>query len=143
MLFQAPDAAAPVRLQGVFVSDNEIQQLVNYWRAFAGSMQPTATAAGGIPDMPGSPLPLKQMPLWEEMKAEDENDPLLPEAVDLARRQGRASISMLQRRLRIGYTRSARLIETMESKGIIGPPEPGSGARQILDYGEVGEPGEE
>jgi S-DNA-T family DNA segregation ATPase FtsK/SpoIIIE len=143
MLFQAPDAAAPVRLQGVFVSDNEIQQLVNYWREFAGTMQPTATAAGGIPDMPGSPLPLKQMPLWEEMQAEEESDPLLPEAVDLARRQGRASISMLQRRLRIGYTRAARLIETMEGKGIIGSPEPGTGARQILDYGEVGEPEEE
>jgi len=143
MLFQAPDAAAPVRLQGVFVSDNEIQQLVNYWRQFAGSMQTAATAAGGIPDMPGSSLPLKQMPLWEEMKGEEENDPLLPEAIDLARRQGRASISMLQRRLRIGYTRSARLIETMESKGIIGSPEPGSGTRPILDYGEVGEPEEE
>ena len=57
---------------------------------------------------------------------EDEGDPLLNEAIDLARRQGRASISMLQRRLRIGYTRAARLVETMEEKGIVGPPDPGT-----------------
>jgi S-DNA-T family DNA segregation ATPase FtsK/SpoIIIE len=80
------------------------------------------------------------MPLWEDMVAEEEVDPMLAEAIDLSRRQGRASISMLQRRLRIGYTRAARLIETMEAKGIVGPPEPGSGARQVLDYGPAAPP---
>jgi S-DNA-T family DNA segregation ATPase FtsK/SpoIIIE len=64
---------------------------------------------------------------------------MLAEAIDLSRRQGRASISMLQRRLRIGYTRSARLIETMQEKGIIGT-EPGPQGFAILDYGPAAPP---
>ncbi len=143
MLFQAPDAPAPVRLQGVYVSEGEILRLVSYWQRFAGLAQPAPTAAGGIVDAAPSGVPLKQMAMWEEM-AEDENaDPLLDEAIDLSRRQGRASISMLQRRLRIGYTRAARLVETMEQKGIVGPPEAGTGTREILDYGQSAPPVDE
>lgn len=143
MLFQAPDAPAPVRLQGVFVSDSETQNLVSYWQSFAGLMQPAPSAAGGIVDgMPAS-VPLKQIPLWEEVQAEQNSDPLFNEAVDLARRQGRASISMLQRRLRIGYTRAARLIEAMEEKEIVGPPDPNTGTREILDYGPAAPPVDE
>lgn len=144
MLFQAPDAPAPVRLQGVFVSDTEIAQLVNYWRGQAGTAQPGETAIGGVVDASLSGTPLKQIPLWDEMADEEEaGDPLLNEAVDLSRRQGRASISMLQRRMRIGYTRAARLVETMEAKGIVGPPEPGTGTRPILDYGSAAPPVDE
>ena len=62
------------------------------------------------------------------------------EAVDLVRRKGRASISMLQQRLRIGYTRSARIVEMMEAKGIIGPPQGGAHHREILDYGGIAGP---
>jgi len=142
MLFQAPDAPAPVRLQGVYVSESEIQRLVAYWQSFAGLYHVAPTAAGGIVDSAPSGIPLKQMPLWEEMKQE-EGDPMLKEAIDLSRRQGRASISMLQRRLRIGYTRAARLIETMEEQGIIGPLEPGSNTREILDYGSAAPPVDE
>ncbi len=139
MLFQAPDAPAPARLQGVFVSESEIQRLVSYWQGYAGMVQLAPSVAGGIVDAMPSGIPLKQMPLWDEME-EDQGDPMLKEAIDLARRQGRASISMLQRRLRIGYTRAARLIETMEEKGIIGPPDPGSNTREILDYGPAAPP---
>lgn len=142
MLFQAPDAPAPVRLQGVYVSDSEILRLVTYWQTFAGIQPPAPSEAGGvIGDIPAG-VPLKQMPLWDD-EEEEEGDPLLKEAIDLSRRQGRASISMLQRRLRIGYTRAARLIEEMEEKGIVGPPEPSTGAREILDYGPAGPPVEE
>jgi len=140
MLFQAPDAPAAVRLQGTYVSDAEIQSLVDYWRQFAGAVQTEAMAAGGRPDMLPGGLPLKQIPLWEEMEAESNQDPLYLEAIDLTRRQGRASISMLQRHLRIGYTRAARLIETMEEKGIVGPPAPGTGTREVLDYGPAAPP---
>jgi len=143
MLFQAPDAPAPVRLQGTFVSDAEIQRLVAYWQSFAGAVTSAPTAAGGTPGAVLAGIPLKQIPLWEEMQAEERKDPLLEEAVDLVRRQGRASISMLQRRLRIGYTRSARLVETMEAKGIVGPPDPGTGTREVLDYGPAAPPVEE
>jgi S-DNA-T family DNA segregation ATPase FtsK/SpoIIIE len=144
MLFQAPDAPAPVRLQGVYVSDAEITRLVSYWQGFAGLGQLAPTAAGGIVDAPTGGIPLKQLPMWDAMESEEsEGDPMLNEAIDLSRRQGRASVSMLQRRLRVGYTRASRLIEEMEARGIVGPPEPGVGTRQILDYGPAGPPADE
>jgi S-DNA-T family DNA segregation ATPase FtsK/SpoIIIE len=145
MLFQAPDAASPVRLQGVWVSEPELQRLVQYWRRQIGYVTPVsaATAAGGVPDMVPKGVPLKQMPMFVDIEPEEENDPLFEEAVDLIRRQGRASISMLQRRLRIGYTRAARLIETIEEKGIISEPQPGSQVRDVLDYGPAAPPADE
>ena len=143
MLFQAPDAPAPIRLQGAFVSDNEIFSLVNYWKGFAGVAQPAPTAARGIVDAPPPNLPLKQISFWEEGQTDEPDDPLYKEAVDLVRKQGRASISMLQRRLRIGYTRSARLIEDMEERGIVGEPDPKAGTRDVLDYGPAAPPVDE
>ncbi len=143
MLFQAPDAPAPVRLQGVFVSDVEINRLVEYWRAQAGASSPYAAAGtAGIVDAPApSGVPLRQVPMFE-MEPEVKGDPLLAEAIDLVRREGRASVSMLQRRLRIGYTRAARLIDALEEQGIVGPPEPGTGVREVLDYGPAAPPAE-
>lgn len=145
MLFQAPDAASPVRLQGVFVSDAELQRLVQFWRAQSRYAAPASvsTAAGGVPDAIPAGIPLKQMPLWEDMEPEEEIDPLFDEAVDLVRRQGRASISMLQRRLRIGYTRAGRLIALMEDKGIVSPPQGGLQYREVLDYGDAAPPPED
>ncbi len=141
MLFQAPDSAAPIRLQGAFVSDSEIQRLVEFWQA---QNKPSGEMASGEFATPlPSGVSLKQMPLWDDLMSEEALDPLFNEAVDIARRQGRASISMLQRRLRIGYTRAARLIETMEEKGIVGPPMPGTGTREVLDYGEAAPPADE
>ncbi|HVN14394.1 MAG TPA: DNA translocase FtsK 4TM domain-containing protein, partial [Anaerolineales bacterium] len=134
MLYQAPDAPAPVRLQGVFVSDHEIQKLVEYWRTQAGGASPYAVSGTPTEAIP-SGVPLKQKPLWDEMEKQEEGDPLLSEAIDIVRREGRASVSMLQRRLRIGYTRSARLVDKMEEKGIVGPPEGATQVRQVLDYG--------
>jgi len=139
MLFQAPDAPASIRLQGVFVSDQEIQRLVEYWRQFYG-LHTQQSVAGGIVDASMSSLPLKQIPLWEDMEDEQNKDPLYDEAVAIIRQHGHASISMLQRRLRIGYTRAGRLIEDIEAKGIIGPPEPSTGSREVLDYGQAAPP---
>lgn len=140
MLFQAPDAPAPVRLQGVFVSDHEIQSLVEFWRAQLGGASPYAAASTPV-DIPKSDIPLKQTAMFDEMTpAETNSDPLLPEAIDLVRREGRASVSMLQRRMRIGYTRAARIVDMMEDKGIVGPPEGTTQVRQILDYGPTAPP---
>ncbi|HUE99779.1 MAG TPA: DNA translocase FtsK 4TM domain-containing protein [Anaerolineales bacterium] len=140
MLFQAPDAPSAARLQGVFVSDNEIQNLVEFWRTQVGGASPYA-APGAPVDIPKSDIPLKQSAMFEEMTPADSNaDPLLPEAIDLVRREGRASVSMLQRRMRIGYTRAARIVDMMEDKGIVGPPEGTSQLRQILDYGPTAPP---
>ena len=135
MLFQAPDAPAPVRLQGVFVSDGEIDRLVRYWRSLAAQLRKpkTKTAIDSEPDAPRPSIPLKQMEIWEEMESEQNRDPLWEEAIALVQKENRASISMLQRALRIGYTRAARLIERMAEENIIGPPKDGPNAREVLD----------
>jgi S-DNA-T family DNA segregation ATPase FtsK/SpoIIIE len=141
MLFQAPDAPSAARLQGVFVSDHEIQNLVEFWRAQIGGTSPYAAASIPSVDIPKSDVPLKQAPLFEDMTPADTNaDPLLPEAIELVRKEGRASVSMLQRRMRIGYTRAARIVDMMEDKGIVGPPEGTTQLRQILDYGQTAPP---
>jgi S-DNA-T family DNA segregation ATPase FtsK/SpoIIIE len=142
MLFQAPDASAPARLQGVWVSDSEIQRLVDYWRLAAASV-PSAPLEPGAPvDALPAGVPLRQNPLWD-LNAAESSDPLTSEAIDLVRKEGRASITMLQRRMRIGYTRAARLIDALEQKAIIGPSQPNSQVREILDYGPVGPPKDE
>ena len=138
MLYQAPDAPSPARLQGVFVSDHEIQNLVEYWRTQAGGGS-SYTVAGMPADSIPENVPLKQTPLWEEMKKVD-GDPLYDEAVAIVRKEGRASVSMLQRRLRIGYTRSSRIVDMMEDKKIVGPPEGGTQMRAVLDYGQTAPP---
>jgi S-DNA-T family DNA segregation ATPase FtsK/SpoIIIE len=142
MLFQAPDAPSSIRLQGTYVSDNEILSLVTYWQSFVPNRSPTPTAAGGIPDALQSGIPMVQIPFWDDMITQEDKDPLLEEAIDLSRRQGRASVSMLQRRLRIGYTRASRLIETMQEESIIGK-ESGPMGYEILDYGQAAPPVEE
>ena len=79
-----------------------------------------------------------QKSLWEEYKqiekavAESQQDELMEKAIEVVREQGKASVSLLQRRLRIGYARAARLIDEMEEQGIIGPDEGGGRARPIL-----------
>ena len=138
MLFQAPDAAAPVRMQGAYVSEIELNRLILFWRAAGGA----AEAPSGLPLGSGLPtgVPLKQAPLWEDLaegKGSEEGDPLYPEAVSIVRGMRRASISLLQRRMRIGYTRAARLVDQLEANGIIGPAKEGSQAREVLDYGAL------
>ncbi len=81
-------------------------------------------------------VPLKQMEIWNEMKEQELIDEYYPEAVEMVQRKGKASISMLQRRLKVGYTRSARMIDQMEEDGIIGPPTGNSSAREVLDFGQ-------
>lgn len=148
MLFQAPDAAAPVRLQGVFVSDAEIQRLVEFWKRQVEAVSPYAvpssvsTEQEDIAPSAGS-IPLKQLAMFDEIGGQSSRDPLYDEAVALVRQAGRCSVSMLQRKLRIGYTRAARLVDMMEEKGIVGPPDAGTGVRAVLDYGPAAPPAED
>jgi S-DNA-T family DNA segregation ATPase FtsK/SpoIIIE len=135
MLFQAPDAPAPVRLQGTYVSDRELSALTEFWRA--------QNTQDGAPERPNqaifssrSHLPMKQEPLWKELEKDPNADPIEEEAIKIIRKEGRASVSMLQRKLRIGYTRSSRLIEKLEEDGIIGPPNQQTGTREVLDWGD-------
>ena len=142
MLFQAPDAAAPLRLQGVYVSDREIQRIVQHWRNFTvvqhtSNPNERAVAEGEklTSDMPSMPESFEQavLPEFTEQQEVEEDDPLLDEAIAWVRQQGRASVSMLQRRLRIGYTRAARLIDLMEERGIISKPQSALGVREVFE----------
>ena len=135
MLFQAPDAPAPVRIQTAFITDVEINRLAAYWRGFTVS-----TRSPERPDMPAAfkttqGVPLKQAPLWEEIEEENNRDDKYEDALQIVREEGQASISMLQRKMRIGYTRAARIIEMMAEKGIISEPDPKTQIREILDKG--------
>ena len=139
MLFQAPDAAAPVRLQGTYVSDVEINRLTDFWREQAvkagAPERPDVAVFSEKPQVPLHP-PLTQGSLWSEMQKDPDEDPIQAEALAIIRKEGRASVSMLQRKLRIGYTRASRIVEKLEEKGIIGPPDPQTGTREVLEWGE-------
>lgn len=120
MLFAPIGANKPVRIQGAFISDDEVEHLVFFVKA---QRQPeyddTVTEAE------------EKEEAKEEKKEEEFRDELLERAVDLVMDSGQASVSMLQRRFRIGYTRAARLVDTMEDLKIVGP-NVGSKARDIL-----------
>jgi len=88
MLFQAPDAPASIRLQGTYVSDSEILQPGDLLAKLCTKYTPCSNCCRGIPDITPSGIPLVQIPLWEDMQAQEEKDPLLDEAIDLSRRQG-------------------------------------------------------
>ncbi len=136
MLFVSPESGQPLRLQGCFVSDRELQKLTRYWKGMRGE---EAEAAELTPEAPAN---FVQQPLWEEMRkamreatqqeSSGAGDDLFNQAVDIVRMQKKASISLLQRRLRIGYTRAARLIDLLEEKGIVGPSEPSSRWREVI-----------
>ena len=123
MLFLPPDASTPLRLQGAFVSDEELRRLVQYWK---GQARPESIPAE-------KPV---QQPLWEEMRQKERKveyeDELLPDVIDLVLREQRASISLLQRKLRIGYTRGARIMDILEQHGVVGPQPPGGKAREVF-----------
>ncbi len=139
MLFQAPDASAPVRLQGTYVSDPEINRLTDFWREQAvragAPERPDVAVFSEKSQVPLHP-PLTQGSLWSEMQKDPDEDPIQGEALAIIRKEGRASVSMLQRKLRIGYTRASRIVEKLEEKGIIGPPDPQTGTREVLEWGE-------
>ena len=124
MLFMTPDSSKLQRLQGCFVSDKELSALVRHWKGARTAQEPPVPEA------------VVQQRMWEEIDNSEaqaaQGDEMLPRAIALVHEQQRASISMLQRRLRIGYSRAARLIDTMEDQGIIGPAPGGSGTREVL-----------
>jgi S-DNA-T family DNA segregation ATPase FtsK/SpoIIIE len=149
MLFQAPDGPMPLRMQGIYVSDKEIQKIVDFWREQAAKAgytggQALMTFAGpglGAPTGPRqsaesfSPRPASAppKPMFDDDDSDGDGvDDMFDEAVDLVRDMEKASISLLQRHLRIGYTRAARLIDLMEERGVIGPSTGGSKPRVVL-----------
>ncbi|MEJ7837613.1 MAG: DNA translocase FtsK [Thermomicrobiales bacterium] len=121
MLYLPPDAAKPVRVQGAFI-DEQVKEIVDHWHAVA----PVPKYDPAWLDLPSS-----NPEQSEESDSIGEDDPLMIQAVGIVKSQGTASASMLQRRLRIGYNRAARLIEHMEDDGVIGPAD-GVRGRTVL-----------
>jgi S-DNA-T family DNA segregation ATPase FtsK/SpoIIIE len=119
MLFLSPEAGSPARLQGVSVSDHEIERLIKYWRK---------EIDGTFEDE--DPIP------WEEMIAKqaamEDHDEILEEAIELVRQRGEASASLLQRGLRVGYPRAARLMDELEEIGVVGRAQSGGRTREVL-----------
>jgi S-DNA-T family DNA segregation ATPase FtsK/SpoIIIE len=169
MLYMAADAAKLIRIQGTFVSDREVEQLVDFWRraqppepeehpahrkqqpqqpqqpperqeeqasehAQGGeqAQQPERAAASSA-----EPAEMAYQPPAAFLSGE-EQDELLPQAVELVQQHRRASASLLQRRLRIGYSKAAQLIDLLEQEGIVGPAE-GGRSREVLGSREPGE----
>jgi DNA segregation ATPase FtsK/SpoIIIE-like protein len=135
MLYLPADAGRPERIQGAFLADDEAEKLVEYWRQQAAQRAIQAGSNGATPTVMSALAAVE--PGWEiKEEPEDEfelDDDLLDEAEEVVRDFGKASISLLQRRLRIGYSRAARLIDLLEERGIIGQAEQGGRAREVLD----------
>jgi S-DNA-T family DNA segregation ATPase FtsK/SpoIIIE len=133
MLFMSPQQSAPIRLQGCFVSDKEIDRLCHFWRDVDGGEEQAAL-----------------FPPWMGLDEEDGADDMLEEAITLAEGRKTISTSFVQRRLHIGFPRAARIMEQMEERGVVGPDRGGGQGRQVLlgkgiDFDEIEErlPGEE
>ena len=133
MLFMRPDSSKLARLQGCFVSDAEINRLVRYWRRFR-SFEKDVPVEDVSSSMVQRPL-LDDMIVAEERAADE--DPLLGEAIAVVREQSRASASLLQRRLRVGYSRAARLIDLLEARHIVGPDQGGGRSREVLNLDDT------
>jgi DNA segregation ATPase FtsK/SpoIIIE, S-DNA-T family len=117
MLFLPPEAGSPVRVQGVWVTDQEVEKAVNFWRkSYAVDEQ--------------------EMPPWDAMLEQEavlaERDQLVEKAIRLIARTQKASASMLQRQLRIGYPRAARLMDELEELGVVSSGRGGGRDREVL-----------
>jgi S-DNA-T family DNA segregation ATPase FtsK/SpoIIIE len=122
MLYLPTDAAKPRRLQGVYVSDQEIERLVSFW------------TQDRFQELEREVFDHLLEEAQEKLRTEEtggDGDPMLPQAIDLAREHQRISTSMLQRRLRIGYPRAARMMDMLEEQGVVGPPEQGGQSRMV------------
>lgn len=117
MLFIPPEAPAPVRSQGVMVSDPEVERVITFWQKAIQQEEP-------------------EPPPWEETLAQEavlaEKDDLIESAIEVVRETQRASASLLQRRLRIGYPRAARLVDELEQLGVVGPAQGSGREREVL-----------
>jgi S-DNA-T family DNA segregation ATPase FtsK/SpoIIIE len=177
MLFTPADSPRTLRVQGTYLTDDEVEQIVRFWRAakpplddqddqtstanpaegsattpafmptpVADDLQPELARVERLAVSPREPVPHAQeediepvdsddvvtpMQPIAEFLSENEQDGLLPEAIRLVQQHKRASASLLQRRLRIGYSKASQLIDLLEEQGIVGPAEEGR-SREVL-----------
>ena len=125
MLYLPPGVGVPVRVHGAFVGDDEVHRVVNDWKSrgepeYIDDIVSSAQETGPIPGWSGS-----------ESSSSEDSDDLYDEAVSFVLESRRASISAVQRKLRIGYNRAARLIESMEEAGLVSEMS-SNGSREVL-----------
>ncbi|HLW01719.1 MAG TPA: DNA translocase FtsK [Ktedonobacterales bacterium] len=117
MLYLPVDAGKPERVQGTFLADDELERIVEHWRQTP-------------------PRPVRPEQSWEPIDDEDEEhhpeDDLLPQAEQMVREAGKATITLLRRRLGVGYARAGRLIDLLEAHGVIGPDTGSGRPREII-----------
>ncbi len=129
MLVLRPDLAKPIRAQGVYVSDQEIQLISRHWTVQSG------TSYDRHPKVLEGPDRLTR----RESDAEDIEDERYEEAVEIIRHEGKASVSMLQRKMTIGFARAGRLIDIMERNGVVGPDRGPGKFREVYGSSDSGE----
>jgi S-DNA-T family DNA segregation ATPase FtsK/SpoIIIE len=141
MLLLLPEIGIPLRLQGCFVTDKEVDRLVSWWREQAEAYEdepvplndPQAeaetTAAAESAEKPG-------LAPWDEMLAREQviedKDRQIEQAIEIVKRYGNASASLLQRKMRIGYPRAARLMDELKAMGIVGREQAGGKTREVF-----------
>ncbi len=124
MLYLPRDAARPLRAQGAFISDTEIDRLINHWQT---------TPRGWVPNVDLRPVSENEDD-DDEPDASSSTDAMFDKAVELARTQKKLSTSLLQRRLRIGYPRAARLMDELEECGVVSASD-GAKSRDVIISG--------
>lgn len=122
MLYQPIDMGRPTRVQSVYISDSEISKIVDYWQTVSWGHK-TSIDLNFIPESSDQ--------ITENTFSSNDKDSLLEKAIELTQRQNKVSTSLLQRRLRIGYPRAARLMDDLEDMGIVGPSD-GSKSRDVI-----------
>lgn len=131
MLYLANDMQKPIRLQTAFISEGEVKKISSFIKSHnAGDLNSIDMAGGGNHAEPNDAIGLAN----GSFEDEDVDDDLYDEARQAVEEAGRASTSYLQRKLKIGYSRAARLMDVLEAKGIIGPAD-GSKPREVLSHG--------
>lgn len=146
MLFLHPEVGVPIRSQGVLVSDTELHRVLQWWNNHATS-QPSPIVTAGQPTLEEMLENAGELPKVEESFSESQapwentiaaeadehgDEALIRQAIRLLNKDRRASASYFQRQLRIGYPKAAWLVDTLEGRGVLGPPQSGGKEREIL-----------